>query len=181
MILSAQPLIPVARGAGDEISFGQDIQPILAEHCQSCHDAQTHQSGLVVETLESLLQGGGLDGPAVIAGNSAASPLVLRLKGETEPAMPMGASRLTAGEIGLIVSWIDRLKPADVAADGGPGRSKGWPWTRLAPPEVPTVKQPQWVRNPIDAFVLAAPGGEGHGTGSTGLPARPCCGGSPSD
>ena len=156
LILSAQPLIPVARGAGDEISFGQDIQPILEEHCQSCHDVQTHQSGLVVETLESLLEGGGLDGPAVIAGNSAASPLVLRLKGETEPAMPMGASRLTAGEIGLIVSWIDRLKPADVAADGGPGRLKGWPWTRLAPPEVPTVKQPQWVRNPIDAFVLAA-------------------------
>ena len=156
LILSAQPLIPVARGAGDEISFDQDIRPILEEHCQSCHSVQTHQSGLAVETLESLLQGGGLDGPAVIVGNSADSPLVMRLKGETEPAMPMNASRLTDGEISLIAAWIDQLKPADVAADRGTGRSKGWPWTRLEPTEVPTVKRHQWVRNPIDAFILAA-------------------------
>ena len=127
LILSAQPLIPVARGAGDEISFDQDIRPILEEHCQSCHSVQTHQSGLAVETLESLLQGGGLDGPAVIVGNSADSPLVMRLKGETEPAMPMNASRLTDGEISLIAAWIDQLKPADVATDRGAGLSRPKP------------------------------------------------------
>ena len=156
LVLSAQPSIPVALGADEEIDFDRDIRPILEQHCQSCHSAEAHQSGLVVETLDALLEGGALDGPAVIAGNSAASPLIARLKGDTEPAMPMSGSRLTDGEISLIAAWIDRLKPADGAADRAGGGSKSWPWTRLALPEVPTVKQQQWVRNPVDAFVLAA-------------------------
>ena len=156
LVLSAQPSIPVALGADEEIDFDRDIRPILEQHCQSCHSAEAHQSGLVVETLDALLEGGALDGPAVIAGNSAASPLIARLKGDTEPAMPMSGSRLTDGEISLIAAWIDQLKPADGAADRAGGGSKSWPWTRLALPEVPTVKQQQWIRNPVDAFVLAA-------------------------
>ncbi len=156
LVLSAQPSIPVALGADEEIDFDRDIRPILEQHCQSCHSAEAHQSGLVVETLDALLEGGALDGPAVIAGNSAASPLIARLKGDAEPAMPMSGSRLTDGEISLIAAWIDRLKPADGAADRAGGGSGSWPWTRLALPEVPAVKQQQWVRNPVDAFVLAA-------------------------
>ena len=33
--------------------------------------------------------------------------------------------------------------------------AKAWPWTSLARPEVPAVERQDWVRNPIDAFVLA--------------------------
>ena len=95
LVLSAQPLILVTLGADEEIDFDRDIRPILEQHCLSCHSAEAHQSGLVVETLDALLEGGALDGPAVIAGNSAASPLIARLKGDTEPAMPMSGSRLT--------------------------------------------------------------------------------------
>ena len=156
LILSAQSSIPVAFGADEEISFDRDIRPILEQHCQTCHSAEVHQSGLVVDTLEALLEGGALDGPAVVAGNSAASPLISRLKGDIEPAMPMSGSRLTDGEISRIAAWIDQLKPADVAAVRAAGNSRSWPWTRLARPEVPTVKQQQWVRNPVDAFVLSA-------------------------
>ncbi|MDE2964337.1 MAG: DUF1549 domain-containing protein, partial [Acidobacteriota bacterium] len=156
LVLSAQSLIPVAFGADEEISFERDIRPILEQHCQSCHSAEAHQSGLVVDTREALLKGGALDGPAVIAGNSAASPLVSRLKGDSKPAMPMSGTRLTNEEISLIAAWIDRLKPDAAAADRAKGDSRSWPWTRLTPPEVPTVKRQQWIHNPIDAFILAA-------------------------
>ena len=140
LILSAQSSIPVALGADEEIGFDRDIRPILEQHCRSCHSAEAHQSGLVVDSLEALLKGGALDGPAVIAGNSAASPLVSRLKGDSKPAMPMSGSRLTDEEISLIAAWIDRLKPDATAADRAKGDSRSWPWTRLALPEVPSGK-----------------------------------------
>ncbi len=34
------------------------------------------------------------------------------------------------------------------------GDSTEWPWAQLAEPSVPSVAQTDWVRNPIDAFVL---------------------------
>lgn len=30
-----------------------------------------------------------------------------------------------------------------------------WPFTRLSPPDIPAVQNPEWVRTPIDAFVLS--------------------------
>ena len=58
LILSAQSSIPVALGADEEIGFDRDIRPILEQHCRSCHSAEAHQSGLVVDTLEALLKRG---------------------------------------------------------------------------------------------------------------------------
>jgi hypothetical protein len=37
----------------------------------------------------------------------------------------------------------------------GPARAADWPFGPLARPAVPPVKQQDWVRNPVDAFVLA--------------------------
>jgi hypothetical protein len=137
---------------GNDLAFERDIRPILDRHCASCHSAQMHQSGLDLETEASVLKGGSLDGPAVIAGKSAASPLILRLRGQRTPRMPLSGEPLPAEKIALIARWIDRLKAA-------PGSAKtekrhGWPWTPLAEPEVPRVKAQDWIRNPIDAFVL---------------------------
>ena len=134
--------------------FEQDIRPILESNCGSCHSSQSHRSDLVLETTDSLLEGGALDGPAVIAGNSARSPLMLRLRGERQPAMPLGGDALSAGEIDLIARWIDGMG-APEGAEGKQEGKPGWPWTRLQEPEVPQVQQQDWVTNPIDAFILA--------------------------
>ena len=134
--------------------FEQDIRPILESNCGSCHSSQSHRSGLVLETVDSLLKGGALDGPAVIAGNSAASPLMLRLSGKRQPSMPLGGDALSAEEIDLIARWIDGM-PVTEEAGGKQEDKPGWPWTELKEPEVPQVKQQDWVTNPIDAFILA--------------------------
>src|SRR5690349_7562743 len=46
---------------------------------------------------------------------------------------------------------------AGLTAVGGAGASRAadWPFAPLARPAVPRVKQRDWVRNPVDAFVLA--------------------------
>src|SRR2546422_11412761 len=45
--------------------------------------------GLVLETMESVLQGGEKSGPAAIAGKSKESLLILHLRGKGKPRMPM--------------------------------------------------------------------------------------------
>ena len=139
---------------GTAPGFEQEIRPILESNCGSCHSSQSHRSGLVVETVESLLKGGALDGPAVIAGNSKASPLMLRLRGKRQPAMPLGGNALSAEEIDLLARWIDGMAVTEEA--GGKQEDKpGWPWTELKEPGVPQVNRQDWVANPIDAFILA--------------------------
>ncbi len=139
---------------GSSLSFEQHIQPILERNCGSCHGPQSHRSGLVTETMDSLFQGGALDGPAIIAGRSAESPLMLRLRGERQPSMPLGGNPLSADEIDRIARWIDQLAPSE--DDRGEQEDQpGWPWTRLKEPEVPQVENQRWVTNPIDAFILA--------------------------
>ena len=51
--------------------------------------------------------------------------------------------------IALVLAIL--LPGVSTAADD----STEWPWTPLAEPRVPSVTQADWVRNPIDAFVLA--------------------------
>jgi hypothetical protein len=50
-----------------------------------------------------------------------------------------------------VSSWLVVCALVAPAAAEGPG----WPFIRLRPPAVPTVQNAAWVRNPIDAFVLA--------------------------
>src|SRR5207249_7311097 len=116
---------------------------------------QLHQSGLSMETVESLFKGGALQGPAVIAGKSNESPLILRLRGEKKPAMPMSGEPLPEEQIQVIARWIDELKGTVPAAASSQAKQLVWPWIPLKAPAVPEVKGKDWVRNPIDAFILA--------------------------
>ena len=134
------------------VRFRTQIKPILETRCFSCHNARTHSSGLVLETPEAILRGGALNGPAAQPGNAKASPLIHYLRGEKQPAMPLGEPPLPEQEIGLIAAWIDQLPSP---ADASQGKGASWPFTRLEPPAIPAVRNQGWVRNPIDALVLA--------------------------
>ena len=136
------------------LTFEGDIKPLLEKRCLSCHNSRTHMGGLVLATLESILQGGGADGPAILVGKSSESPLVRRLRGERVPRMPLDGDPLPEVEIARIEEWIDQM--ADTPGqEKDQARSPGWPWTKLEAPDIPQVQAEEWVGNPIDAFVLA--------------------------
>ena len=135
--------------------FETDIKPLLEQNCLACHSSQTHQSGLVVETETALLKGGAIQGAAILAGNSQESPLIQRLRGTRAPRMPMNGQPLAEEQIQRIARWIDQLDPARAAEIAEHAKTPGWPWTPVTQPQVPAVKHKEWVRNPIDAFVLA--------------------------
>lgn len=133
------------------IDFEKQVLPLLEKNCSSCHSAAQRKSGLVLETLASLVTGGALNGPAVIAGKPAESPLMQYLKGEKTPVMPMGLPPLPQEQIALIKKWIEQLT---ISVDSLNGTSAPWPFIPVKEVFIPSVRQRDWVRNPIDALVL---------------------------
>jgi len=130
--------------------FEQTVAPILTRHCADCHSDKTKTSGYSVAGQASVIAGGNKHGRAVYPGDPARSPLVRVLKGELQPAMPLGKT-LAKADLEQIESWIRSLPPEDA-----PKLSEWrWPFERPVKRAVPQVKNGGWVRNSIDAFVLA--------------------------
>ncbi|HSG76152.1 MAG TPA: c-type cytochrome domain-containing protein, partial [Burkholderiales bacterium] len=61
---------------------------ILAERCAMCHQGEAAPLGLRLESIDSLLKGGS-KGPVVKPGDPAGSELVRRLRGTSQPRMPL--------------------------------------------------------------------------------------------
>lgn len=93
-----------------------DLAPILAERCVLCHAGEFAPAGLALDSLEALLRGSA-NGPVVVGGEPGQSELVRRLRGESQPRMPMtGPPFLTDEEISLFEQWIAAGMPAAQAA-----------------------------------------------------------------
>src|SRR5262249_3454450 len=61
--------------------------------------------------------------------------------------------RLTEAEVGLVRKWIDQ--GAKVAEASAAAKETHWSFRPVRRPDLPAVKNAAWVRNSIDAFVLA--------------------------
>jgi uncharacterized protein DUF1553/uncharacterized protein DUF1549/cytochrome c len=153
------------RGTQRRIDFKRQIEPIFARSCYQCHNAQKAMGQLRLDSNESALKGG-LSGAAIVPGDSKGSLLVKRILGEgAEPRMPMGGDPLTPTQITLIRRWIDQGANWAEAATGRQGDratgreiSKHWAYVKPVRPALPRVRNQSnqsWVRNPIDAFILA--------------------------
>lgn len=99
--------------AQKQISYSQEVIPILQKHCLECHipDGPGHvASGLDMSTHQSLLKGTKF-GPVIKAGDSLSSTLVILVEGRADPSinMPHGDRQsLTADEIKTVRLWIDQ-------------------------------------------------------------------------
>lgn len=86
--------------------FEADLQPIFRRACYGCHAANVRMGSLDVETHAGLMRGGN-QGRIVEPGNARESRLYRILAGTLEPAMPMGAPRLTETELAVVRAWIN--------------------------------------------------------------------------
>ncbi len=137
-------------------AFQRDIAPILTARCVSCHGPEEQESFLRLDSHAEVLKGG-LTGSVIVPGDGARSLLVQHLTGEARPRMPDGKPPLPPDEIARITEWIDAGAPgprvATVAAEKP--RTRHWAYVPPVRPSLPPVRDEDWVRNPIDAFVLA--------------------------
>ncbi len=140
--------VPV-RGHAQE-SLAQSARVILEKHCVSCHGA-TQMGGLDLREREALLTGG-TRGPALVPGDPEASVLYQALLGTDDLAMPLGQDPLSDEEVEIIHRWIAGGAPWEEA--GTESNTTWWAFRSPETPPVPTVKNREWVRNPIDAFIL---------------------------
>ena len=142
--------------AGGKVNFATQIQPILKNSCYECHGPQKQKGKLRLDSRELALQGGG-SGPAIVPGKSKESYLVKRILGEgDEDRMPIKHDPLSNEQIALVKSWIDQgANWPDQANVAGAAIAKHWAYQKPIRPEAPAVKNATWVRNPVDAFVLA--------------------------
>src|SRR5262249_33345116 len=108
-ISAAAPVATTGPENVTPIDFAKEIKPILDKNCLSCHKSTNAKSGLALETLESALEGGRRNGPAVIPKRGSESPLNLYLQGKKKPQMPFGSAPLSEAQIALLQKWIDQL------------------------------------------------------------------------
>jgi hypothetical protein len=151
-----------AKGQADApIDYLKDIKPLLREKCFACHGGLEQKAKLRLDTA-ALMKEGGKRGPAIVPGNPDKSLLVERItaKYETERMPPEGPP-LTAGQIAKLKAWIAQgaTAPAHEKAESNP--RDHWAFRVPKRPTIPAVKNADWSKNPIDAFIAAAQ--ERHG------------------
>ncbi len=92
-----------------EISYKNDIQPILNASCVNCHG---NNGGLSVGTYNNLMKGTSNNGPVVIANNGTGSLIVKKLQGLGPPGgsrmPPEPVSKWSESKIETIKIWIDQ-------------------------------------------------------------------------
>ncbi len=151
--------LPLERTLADDVSatdrgreiFRRDVQPILTGKCLACHASDKKKGGLDL-SRRALALTGGERGEAIVAGKPDESLLLELLSdGQMPPKNPLKPEQVAAFR-----SWIEAGAPYE--SEPLTARRAGPDWWSLQPirrPEVPSPSQPGWVRNPIDAFILA--------------------------
>ncbi len=140
---AAALLSGVAAAQPRPVDFNRDIRPILSDRCFNCHgpDASTRLAGLRLDTD---------------AGASVAKTKLLARISAEKPALRMpppasGKKPISTTEAALIRTWVEQ----------GARWQSHWAFEAPKRPVLPGVKRRQWVRNPIDRFVLAKLESEG--------------------
>ena len=99
------------------------VDAVFTQYCLDCHASQDPEAKLILESFETLMQGGE-HGPEIVPGKSDQSRLVQMLEGRIENKegkkliMPPGKrKKLEAAEIATIKTWIDDL-PSEAPCRG---------------------------------------------------------------
>jgi len=133
--------------AEDKLSYNRDVRPILSNNCFFCHgpDPKTREADLRLDTREGAVGG---DHPAVVAGRTAESELVARIRSADPDVLmppPHSHRKLTEPQKAILERWITE----------GAEYEGHWAFLPVGSPNPPAVKNASWIRNEIDAFILA--------------------------
>ncbi len=127
------------------LDFNRDIRPILSENCFYCHgqDGNKREADLRLDDRQAAIDAG-----AIVPGDTGSSVILERIHStDADVVMPPPDSnrRLSAEQKQLLDRWIRE----------GAEYQPHWAFVTPERPEPPAVNRRTWVRNPIDAFVLA--------------------------
>ena len=128
------------------VDFAHDVLPIFARRCFACHGPDKAEGGLRLNSLESAVAKLESGDHAIVPGSPAASEVLKRIASDDDDErMPPREKPLTAEQIAIVRRWI---------ASGAEWKNH-WAFEPLRPQTPPAVRDSAWVKNPIDAFILA--------------------------
>lgn len=166
----AQPLnAPPKRDffTADQIQFyDTQVEPILKQSCFTCHGEGTNLSGgLSLLTRASIIKGG-ISGPAASLAKPIDSLLLRAVNYQGRQMPPTG--KLPQSQIDILTRWVgmglpltpEKNSAATTPLKKGPPpvnaeNKRFWSFQPVRRPTVPGSKSSSWVKNPIDAFILA--------------------------
>ncbi len=123
-----------------EVSFNQQIRPILSKNCISCHGPDEDHRGadLRLDIRDDALA-------AIEPADPDSSELFARIISDGDDRMPPAehANQLRVEEIELIRRWIEQ----------GASYEQHWSFVRPSKPVIPDPVFKDWGRNEIDRFV----------------------------
>ena len=141
-----------ARG-GQHFDFNQDVQPILASNCFSCHgpDPEMRKAGLRLDLEESAFKKRPGHPDAIVPGHPERSELIKRIESKDPhyrmPQSAQGEAKpMKAADIAILKEWIKE----------GAVYRPHWAFEKPVRPHVPLAdRNAGWAKTPIDAFILA--------------------------
>src|SRR5215471_19298751 len=150
---SLSGLFACRRTTADHLDFNQDVQPILASRCFSCHgpDPEMRKAGLRLDLAEWAMRKRPQRPDAIVPGHPEKSELVKRIESkDPHYLMPQAAQgeakSMSRGEIATLREWI---------REGAVYRPH-WAFEVPRRPAVPvTPTRAVWAKTPIDHFILA--------------------------
>jgi len=138
---------------GQKLDFNQDVQPILAANCFSCHgpDPEMRKGGLRLDLEESAFKSRPGHPDAIVPGNPEKSELIKRIESKDPhhlmPQSPQGEAKpMKPEEIAILREWVKE----------GAVYRPHWAFEKPSRPAPPAAAQSDpWAKTPIDTFILA--------------------------
>jgi hypothetical protein len=141
--------------------FETKIRPVLVQKCYSCHSTKADKikGDYLLDTRDGIRKGGASKRDAVIPGDVVGSQLMEAIIYENEKLQMPPDSKLSDTVIADFEKWI-----AMGANDPRDGVSRlpreiiaknHWAWKIPVRRTLPVVRDQNWVRDPIDQFVLS--------------------------
>ncbi|MEO0398187.1 MAG: DUF1549 domain-containing protein [Pseudomonadota bacterium] len=122
---------------------------MLNQYCVSCHGGVRQKSGVSFIYREQALGKGDSGHPTIVPGDPDASAPIARLKtDDDEERMPYKATPLNEAQINVLETWIAQ----------GAEWEPHWAFVRPQRERIAQADvnaEDDWMRNPIDSFVLA--------------------------
>jgi WD40 repeat protein len=112
-------LSPLSRADdAPKVSYYKDVRPILATHCNGCHQPAKPLGGYLTTSHAELFKSGERGKAGVVKGKPESSYLVEQIKtpDKGKSAMPKGRDPLTTAQVKLISDWIKQGATDDTPA-----------------------------------------------------------------
>jgi mono/diheme cytochrome c family protein len=128
------------------VDFAREVQPVFARRCFPCHGPTAAKAGLRLNARERAVAKLESGRRAIVPGKPSESAILERIASD-DPTfrMPPEGKPLAPEEIDRVHRWIEQ---------GAPWKTH-WAFEPIRQQPPPATRDRAWVRNPVDAFVLA--------------------------